>query len=288
MKSFCIKTNNQPIIHYLLDEFSNMDLDNIYLSKYTFKIYDNIILHYTGNYHSLFYEKLSKILSVCILLFFEKNLIRRMIEYHYFYFEPEEKKDILENCIELFDLENENTYLRYQYIYHSVYHYVSTQKSMILSGFVQFRLEDYTQLLDTTIDMAVNKFIIDREYREFIEVLQLYIDTKSQKNSPEIHMIYSKDYAFLVDNMKNIIPTDLSINSTKYLSDISFSSNDYILNTLLNLLPSKLTIHLIDNYSDEFINTLKLIFKNRIIICNDCMLCNMYRHNVNSKDGKLV
>lgn len=264
MKSFCIKTNNQPIIDYLLDEFSNIDLDNVYLSKCTFKIYDNIIIHYTGNYHSIFYEKVSKILSVCILLFFEKSLIRHMINYHYFYFEPEEKKDILENCIELFDLENENTYLRYKHIYNSVYNYISTNKSMILSGFVQFRLGDYLDLLDTTIDMAVNKFIIDREYREFIEILQLYIDTKSSKDSPEIHMIYSQNYSFLIDHMKNIIPTDSSIANAKYLSDISFSSNDYTLNTLLNILPKEIEMH-VNGCEDEFINTIKSIFGSRVV-----------------------
>ncbi len=63
----------------------------------------------------------------------------------------------------------------------------------------------------------------------------------------------------------------------KYLSDISFSSNDYCLNTLLNLLPSKLHIHLVDNFEDEFITTLKLIFENRVYICNDCDICRVYR-----------
>lgn len=288
MKSFCIKTNNEHITNYLLGEFTKIDLDNVYLSKCTFKIYDNIILHYTGNYYSLFYQKVSKVLSTCILLFFEKKLIRHIIDYHYFYFELDEKKDILKNCIELFDLENESTYLRYKYTYDSVYEYISTNKSMILDGFVQFRLGDYNSLLDSTIDMAVNKFIIDREYKEFVEILQLYIDTKASKDSPELHMIYSKNFSFLIDNNKNIIQTDTSITSTKYLSDITFSSNDYTLNTLLNLLPSKLTIHLIDNYYDEFINTIELIFKNRIVICNDCTLCNVYRHNITSSDGKLL
>ena len=265
-----------------------MDLNDVYLSKYKFKIYDNLILHYKGNFDSLFYEKVSKILSVCILVFFEKNLIHRMIEYHYFYFELEEKKDILQNCIELFDLENENTYLRYDYIYTSVYDYLLSNKSMVLDGFVQFRLGHYRQLLDTTIDMAVNKFIIDREYREFIEVLQLYIDTKSKKDSPEIHMIYTSGQSFLLDHQKNIIPIDSSTTTAKYLSDISFSSNDYTLNTLLNLLPSKITIHLIDSHSDEFIHTLQLIFQNRVNICNDCMLCHVYRHSPQPQDGKFV
>ena len=56
--------------------------------------------------------------------------------------------------------------------------------------------------------------------------------------------------------------------------------------TLLNILPKKLTIHLISNYEDEFINTLRLIFENRVSICSDCDICRVYRltSNVALKD----
>ena len=64
--------------------------------------------------------------------------------------------------------------------------------------------------------------------------------------------------------------------NAQYLSDISFSSNDYALNTLLTLLPRKIEIHLI-GYEDEFINTLKLIFGTKIFICTDCNICRTYK-----------
>ena len=64
----------------------------------------------------------------------------------------------------------------------------------------------------------------------------------------------------------------------RVISDITFSSNDLALNTLLNLLPHKITIHLVDGFQDEFIETLKLIFQDKITICEDCDICNMYRY----------
>jgi len=39
-------------------------------------------------------------------------------------------------------------------------------------------------------------------------------------------------------------------------------------------------IHLID-IEDEFINTLKLIFDNRVCICKDCNICTIYKKNNN-------
>lgn len=47
MKSFCIKTNNEQIINYLINEFSNIQMNNTFISRNSFKIYDNVIIHYT-------------------------------------------------------------------------------------------------------------------------------------------------------------------------------------------------------------------------------------------------
>ena len=66
--------------------------------------------------------------------------------------------------------------------------------------------------------------------------------------------------------------------NAKYLSDVSFSNNDYVLNTLLNLLPSKIYLHKVSPLSNlDFINTLQLIFENRIESCSDCNICNLYK-----------
>ena len=124
--------------------------------------------------------------------------------------------------------------------------------------------------------MAVNKFVIDREYTEFIDLLKCYINSKDCGTNI-VHLIYHNQESILLDEFKKNIDLDDSILNSKYLSDITFSSNDYTLNTLLTLLPKKIYIHLIDNIQDEFINTLKLVFDDRIYLCNDCNICKIYR-----------
>ena len=91
--------------------------------------------------------------------------------------------------------------------------------------------------------------------------------------------------SILLDNEKNIVHEDTNISNAKYLSDISFSSNDIALNTLLSILPRTIEIHVIDK-EDEFINTLKLIFENRIKFCNECNICKTYKLLNNVKISK--
>ena len=75
---------------------------------------------------------------------------------------------------------------------------------------------------------------------------------------------------------KNQINISDDIFKAKYLSDISFSSNDYALNSLLTLLPKKIIIHLIGPM-DDFINTLQTIFGDNVTLCTDCNICEFYK-----------
>ena len=277
LKSFCIKTNNNKIVNYLLTEFQNAKIDNMYISNLKFKFYNNVIVHYKGKDLNCFYNVFSNVLSSAVLNFYEENLIKHLMNNNYFYFTKIEQEKIISIINEyLSDNDFSEVAIRKSSIEVSCIEYFSNNKSAILDGFVNFRLNEYIKILDYIVDLGVNKFIIDREYSEFIDLLKCYINSK-ECNSPLVHLIYKSQESTLLDEFKNIITVDESIFNSKYLSDISFSSNDYTLNTLLTLLPKKIYIHLVDNIEDEFINTLKLIFDNRIYICNDCSLCKIYR-----------
>lgn len=276
MKSMCIKSNNKYIIDYLLKEFSNITLDSVYLSNHHFKIYDNVIIHYSGNNIDVFHKTLCNILTKCILFFYEKPLTKNIISYNYFYFNDIETRQILDECMDLFNSDMVIYKEKYDSIYTSIDEYISEHHSLVLGGFVNFRLKNYKDILDYHIDICVSNFLIEKEYYEFINLLHLYVNSK-ESTINMLHLVYVNKESILIDDNKNIIPIQDNLFDAKYLSDISFSSNDYCLNTLLNLLPQKLNIHLIDNYEDEFINTLKLIFENRVSICNDCDICRIYR-----------
>ncbi|CDB32082.1 conserved protein [Clostridium sp. CAG:575] len=132
----------------------------------------------------------------------------------------------------------------------------------------------------------MSTFVIEKEYFEFVSLLKLYVN--SQTSTCEIiHLVYSNENSILLDKNKNIIDIDDNILKSKYLSDISFSSNDYALNGLLTFIPKKIYIHLLDNCIDEFIHTLSLIFEDRIEICTDCDICNLYKNNKKLKLTKL-
>lgn len=276
MKSFCIKTNNNAILEYLLDKLDYLELEEVKYSKNKFKIYSNIIVHYIGEKISFFDEKLSSIITDTILKFYKEKMIKKIINFDYFYFEEYEKKIIIQNCCEIIESsEYEQISKEKEHIHEAVLQYVIENKSMILEGFVNFRIKEYIKYLDSIVDIAVNKYIIEKEYNEFISLLRMYINSK-KSNIKNLHLIYGKSELTILDENKNIVPLCKEIYNAKFLSDIIFSENDYALNTLLTLLPQRIEIHLLDS-EDEFIKTVKLIFEDRVYICRECNICRTYK-----------
>ena len=131
--------------------------------------------------------------------------------------------------------------------------------------------------LQKIVDNAVNSFILEKEYNEFISLLKMYINSEPCVENT-LHLVYSSEFTIILDENKNIIDNSRDAFNAKFLSDISFSTNDYTLNTLLTLLPKKIYVHLLDNKIDEFITTLSLIFEKRLEICADCNICNLYKY----------
>lgn len=264
MKSFCIKTNNKRIVKYLLDNFT---FPNTYIIAKKFKIYQNIIIHFTGKKDSKeqsdFYNALANTLVSVIIHFYEKKLLKSIIQSNYFYFSESEQDIILQKCLDFFiDTSTVEYQVRIEHIYIAALKYITNNKSMILSGFVNFRLYNYMKILDYIVDSAVNELVVDREYKEFISLLKSYVNSRPSTINT-VHFIYKNTDSVLLDSNYKKIPFIDDLSNLNYISDVSFSENDISLNTLLTLLPQKIIIHL-SKESDDFIKTLICIFENRI------------------------
>ena len=278
MKSLCIKTNYTQAMQYLLKSFENSALEDTYISIRNFKHYHNFIVHYKGEKNTTFYRFLSDTLTQLILKYYEKDIILNQINLNYFYFHSYEKKQIFENVLALL-ADSANEKKRKHSINNAVFKQLKKSRSFYLQAFISFGLNMYMQFLNTQIDMAVNKFLIDKEYVEFVNILKLYIKSEVTNSQVEhLHLLYQNKTSTLFDDEKNKIDCNENLKKAKYISDISFSSNDYALNTLLNLVPKKITVHLVEGYCDEFIHTLQLIFQEQLEICQECDICSLYRH----------
>ena len=283
MKSVCIKTNNSILLDYLLNELNYIEIEPIIISSNEFKHYKNIIIHYRGNENDKFIHEVSCILSCLVIDELEETFLKKILLKNYFYFDYNERKRIIEICFDIFtDDFNERFDKKYNCLIKDFSNYLDQNNSIVLTGFINFRIKDYLIILENIVDEAVSNFIIEKEYFEFVSLLKMYVNSQIS-NCNLVHLVYNNQDSILLDENKNIINISDDIFKAKYLSDITFSSNDYALNSLLTLTPKKIYIHLINNCIDEFIHTLGLIFENRVEICTDCNICKIYKNNKKNK-----
>ena len=278
MKSIAIKTNNSQTIEYLENNLRKINLKEVSFSCKNFKHYTNIIVHYKGNNTEEFEKEVATILSFLVIYEFEEDFLKQIITHDYFYFSKSERETILENCFNIIIDSNTIMKNKFKILFMEFMKYLNDNNKIYLNGFINFRLQKYFSALEKVVEDAVNGFILEKEYNEFISLLRLYINTSNPIENV-LHIVYSRDFTIILDEDKNIIDNSQEAFKAKFLSDISFSTNDYTLNTLLTLLPKKVYVHLLDNKIDEFITTLSLIFENKLEICTECNICNLYSKN---------
>ena len=67
MKSYGIKTQSEEMTTYLLNEISKIEFPNIYYCNKSFKIYENVILHYKEDKIEEFKKIVSNLLTDTVI-----------------------------------------------------------------------------------------------------------------------------------------------------------------------------------------------------------------------------
>jgi len=150
--------------------------------------------------------------------------------------------------------------------------YLSQHVYLDLEGFLRFRLTSYRADLKDTVDYAVDEFISNRQYQEFISLLKYFVYFQDAK-IPEVHLIHygGNKYAMLDHRLK---PIELSRTEEVVVETIDRELNyeDMIVSTLISASPKHVSIHTRDPNTLS-IKTIRQIFEGRTTLCTDCKFC---------------
>lgn len=158
MKSICIKTNNQDIIDYLINTFEKLPL-NLCISNCKFKMYDNVIIHDMDKNELEFYEIVAIVLKSTIEKFYEKEIIKKCIKQNYFYLDNMEQEYVLKISNQIMNLPDNKIGYKNKLLKNLVKKYIVENKSIVLDGFMNFRVKEYKELLDNIVEVSVVSFL---------------------------------------------------------------------------------------------------------------------------------
>lgn len=224
----------------------------------------------------------SNALADFIIKKYEYKILERVINSNYCYFNASEKKEILQISLRIMKSDDNNfinsllRMRRHNIIVCRLIEYFENTSTLILDGFVNFRLKDYKKDLEEIVDKAVDDFLMEREYREFIRLLRYFVDIQEPRFNT-IHVIAGVDNRYiLLDDAKREI-TDECIK--EFLSEISeedVNYDDLLVSSLITLAPRKLIIHGCGQFKNkELLETIKNVFSGKLVICNKCEICTL-------------
>ena len=145
---------------------------------------------------------------------------------------------------------------------------------MNVRGFLTFRIKDLKQDFELIVDKIVERYMVKKEYDEFIKLLRYFVEIQESKID-EVNIVIndSGEYGILDKGGRDIL--------SKFLEDVnnykipgSISIDDVIISGLITNVPKRLILHGCDNCKNqELIDTIKNVFLDRVAFCNGCSLC---------------
>jgi len=129
-------------------------------------------------------------------------------------------------------------------------------ESIILEGFMRFRMKDYLRLWENELKSHVRRYLRKKEYAEFVEILRLFISIRIPREKT-IHLCVDGrgDYFLLNEKMYMLHP------GKQRPSD----KDDALLSKLVNLAPYHIIVHNKERFEDErMLETIKDVFGKRV------------------------
>ncbi|MDF2987265.1 MAG: putative sporulation protein YtxC [Eubacterium sp.] len=211
---------------------------------------------------------------------YEEKLLNRIINSNYGYFTSAEKKEILRISLKIIRNDDKvffNTLFqirRRNLIIKKLMEYFEGSSNIILDGFVNFRLKEYIKELDDVIDNAVDDFLVEREYKEFIRLLRYFVEIQESKfNFIHVVMQYNENY-ILLDEKKREITNDCIQEFISELPETEINHDDLLVSSLITLAPKSIIIHNWERFKNQkLLDTIKNVFSGKVVLCSGCAIC---------------
>lgn len=208
--------------------------------------------------------------------FYDKKLIEFLNE-NYFFLKGEEIKDLKKICHDSFLCEgkikdqNEVYYInRKNSITRKILQCVAENDLINMEGFIIFRIREMENDFQGIVDKVVEKYMVDKEYDEFINLLKYFVDIQESKIE-EVNIFPKSNGKYLIkDKSGNDIRDELikELKNTKYNN--ASNEEDIIISGLITLAPQSIVIHNIDNFKKrELIDTIGNVFVDKVKFCDD-------------------
>lgn len=142
-----------------------------------------------------------------------------------------------------------------------------------INGFITFRMKELREDIESIIDKVVEKYMVEKEYSEFIKLLKYFVEIQESKIDMINIVIDTKGkYQIKDKDGKEFLEEFLNELSSEKISENNLE--DLIISGLITNSPKRINIHGSKHCNNkEVIDTISNVFTDRVTFCNECELC---------------
>lgn len=226
----------------------------------------------------LFRFHVANALAEIILLQCERELISKELKAHHQNFSDQEREDICEKAYKVLNNCTEQVFSTYKgtrktKLVQKILDYLEINNRLILEGFIRFRLKEYYEELRAAITVAVDEFLVEKEYSEFIRLLRYFVEIQEPKLET-LHVLVTQTGGFqLYDDTGQIVTNNYLDGMSFEMIEDEITYEDLLISALITIAPEFIVLHIPQYKDNETIRTIHHVFGDRVSNCQGCQIC---------------
>ena len=144
-----------------------------------------------------------------------------------------------------------------------------------IEGFLRFRAQEYKGEVKKAVEFAIDEYVVEKEYLEFIQLLKHFVDSQKPRLD-SLHVGITPQGKFHLYNNKGVKVTH------EYLEDYQLDNvhelgyEDLLISALIAVAPRQITLHIRYAGYQDTLQTIRSVFVDRVRDCKGCPLCEKF------------
>ncbi|MDN5348116.1 MAG: hypothetical protein PWP65_1680 [Clostridia bacterium] len=225
-----------------------------------------------------FQEQVAEIVAAFIVHCWEKALLTGMLSNLYEDLEDKEIEEICERARSILERGEASFFQSRQWrgepIAVELKNYFQEHSYLNIDGFIRFRLPDYYLELERALEEALDEFLLEKEYDEFIRLLRYFVDAQEIRVD-KVHVVLMPGGGFqLYDGEDRNLNGDYLQGFVVDMGETEINYEDLLISALITIAPRQIVLHAADKGRHRnAINTIKSVFGDRVLACTGCKRC---------------
>lgn len=217
-------------------------------------------------------SQLGHLLSEYFFRQIKSSWTRKLIHDQYHSPYPEDLHEIEQRVKRMLRVDRQQVLAKKKDLAYSVQRFLEKHNLIAIDGYLRFRTQSYREWFRRYVRRAIDEYVLDQEYQEFIQLLKYFVSMQKSRFI-RVHVIHKgcKKFQLLKEDGTPILVNDLDHTFHEMVHQ-SFSGEDFIVGALLSTAPKQVVLHT-KSTEENIILTLLQIFDGRITLCSGCHRC---------------